>query len=279
MDESLVGMLRCPDCLGSDFATRQGAPVCASCGRELPWENGVLDARPRQGLRMPRMYQDKDYLRWNESWQEGHDYCYETGGLLSWVQGAGHRAIAAWRRGETCGAMLDVGCGDGAHLGYAGAVRTYVGLDLDQGGLERLGPRRPAPIEALHAVRGDAYTLPFADRAFDAVVSVYSLEHLVYLDLALEEVRRVLAPGGSFYASVPNEGGLAWGLGRRLTTARRFNSQTFDYDRAVAIEHVNCVWQIERAVRRHFSDVAWRRFPVPLPIRHCNLVTTMRCRN
>jgi SAM-dependent methyltransferase len=53
-------------------------------------------------------------------------------------------------------------------------------------------------------VRGDAARLPFADHTFAAVISNHSLEHFLDLDAALREIGRVLKPGGSLYAAVPD---------------------------------------------------------------------------
>jgi SAM-dependent methyltransferase len=46
--------------------------------------------------------------------------------------------------------------------------------------------------------------LPFADDEFDAVLSLETFEHLMNPYYALQEIRRVLLPGGRFVCSVPN---------------------------------------------------------------------------
>jgi SAM-dependent methyltransferase len=47
----------------------------------------------------------------------------------------------------------------------------------------------------------DAQSIPFGDECFDAVVANHMLYHVPDLDKALSELRRVLKPGGRFYAS------------------------------------------------------------------------------
>lgn len=49
---------------------------------------------------------------------------------------------------------------------------------------------------------GDAHRLPFANSAFDVVLSMQVLEHLRRPWIAVEEVARVLRPGGYFVGSV-----------------------------------------------------------------------------
>jgi SAM-dependent methyltransferase len=47
----------------------------------------------------------------------------------------------------------------------------------------------------------DAQSLPYPDAAFDAVIANHMLYHVPSMYQALHEIRRVLKPGGRFYAS------------------------------------------------------------------------------
>lgn len=71
-----------------------------------------------------------------------------------------------------------------------------IALDPDRYGLGR----HPSSNRVL----GDGHHLPFEDRSFDLVFAEYVFEHLPNPTLAIEEIRRVLAPGGSFVVLVPN---------------------------------------------------------------------------
>src|SRR6185312_2171265 len=51
-------------------------------------------------------------------------------------------------------------------------------------------------LSGIEWVNGDAETLPFADRSFDAYTVAFGLRNVTYLDQALTEARRVLRPGG-----------------------------------------------------------------------------------
>jgi SAM-dependent methyltransferase len=57
-----------------------------------------------------------------------------------------------------------------------------------------------------HLVAPDA-SLPFDADTFDAVISCDVLEHVDSIERSLDEIRRVLRPGGSFIGFVPMEGG------------------------------------------------------------------------
>ena len=95
--------------------------------------------------------------------------------------------------------VLDLGCRDGALTqAYAGG-NEVVGVDADR---EALAEAQKLGIETRWADLDDA--LPFADGTFDVVVAGELLEHLRDPRRVVSEVRRVLRPGGTFVASVPN---------------------------------------------------------------------------
>src|SRR5436305_1637537 len=89
--------------------------------------------------------------------------------------------------------LLDVGCGAGWALRLAADRGADVtGLDAAPGLLEYA--RRRVPGATL--VQGELQTLPFADRAFDAVTGFNSFQYAADPVAALCEARRVTARGG-----------------------------------------------------------------------------------
>jgi SAM-dependent methyltransferase len=93
------------------------------------------------------------------------------------------------------GRCLDLGCGTGQNFAALRATgRTVVGLDYSADQL-RLARSRAAGGEAL--VRGDAAALPFADGAFDSVVTVWLSTDVDDFAAVLAEAARVLRPGGN----------------------------------------------------------------------------------
>jgi SAM-dependent methyltransferase len=113
------------------------------------------------------------------------------------------RTLLRWLGGDQGGDLrglrvLDVAGGDGYWAGQArrrGA--RAVALDLATTKLSRgsqfAGP--PALIE------GDALHLPFQDASFDRVMSICAIEHFDDGERALDEMARVLAPGGELVMS------------------------------------------------------------------------------
>jgi SAM-dependent methyltransferase len=104
------------------------------------------------------------------------------------------------RHGPLSGRLvIDLGCGPGfytATLRDRGA--TVIPVDNDAAELALAG----APPEG--AVIADATDLPFDDASVDAVVCSNMLEHTPAPRRVLEEIRRVLRPGGWGYVSFTN---------------------------------------------------------------------------
>ena len=113
------------------------------------------------------------------------------------------RMLAAILRDHHAPAVvLDLGCGDGSALATAARLipgHHVAGIDWSADAL------RQAKTKGLATVRGTLETrLPIADRKADVVIMSELIEHLVDPDSALDEVRRVLRPGGALLLSTPN---------------------------------------------------------------------------
>ncbi|MBW1600969.1 class I SAM-dependent methyltransferase [Streptomyces sp. JJ66] len=109
-------------------------------------------------------------------------------------------AILARALGPGPGTVLDIGCGDGTAAATAAPLlpgKRIVGSDWSHDALRRASAH-------LTAVRGELQALPFATGAADAVLFSEVIEHLVDPDAALDELHRVLRPGGHLLLSTPN---------------------------------------------------------------------------
>jgi SAM-dependent methyltransferase len=98
---------------------------------------------------------------------------------------------------------LDAGCGTayGSALLAAAGASAVVGVDLAADVLDDARPRMPANVTL---ESGDVTALPCEDASFDLVVCFEVIEHLEERSRALDEFRRVLAPGGLLALSSPN---------------------------------------------------------------------------
>jgi len=90
--------------------------------------------------------------------------------------------------------VLDIGCGPRGSLEWAAEASLRVGLDPLAGAYRQLGTKR----HSMYYVAGGAERLPCASGAFDVVCAFNSLDHVDDLARAIDEIKRVLAPGGTF---------------------------------------------------------------------------------
>lgn len=94
---------------------------------------------------------------------------------------------------------LAAGTGDVAFAAAAQGAKT-VGLDLTHRMLQlarlRQGDDAQATRPPVDFINGDMASLPFAPGSFDLVTTSYGLRNVPDLNLAIDEIARVLKPGG-----------------------------------------------------------------------------------
>ena len=218
---------------------------------------------------------ERDLAIWRGVNDDLVDWLYS--GLTGRFQQAGHRVIDAWSEPFKSEPILEIGSGHGHHLVYGrGGHEFYVGMDIEEKFLRTMRTRYPTATP----VRGDAYALPFRSGTVGCVLAVYNFEHLRQLGTALSEIRRVLRPGGELLIGLPAEGGLAYGIGRALTSKRYMERKYgVDYDAIVQWEHWNRYREVEAALKVDF-EIAERRF-IPMrviPSVDLNVIICLRTR-
>jgi 2-polyprenyl-3-methyl-5-hydroxy-6-metoxy-1,4-benzoquinol methylase len=104
--------------------------------------------------------------------------------------------------------VLDFGCGNGAQtIEFLGSGCRITGVDIDQQDLDVLKEYLQSNnLDSIVAVRYDGSTLPLESSSFDVILSYEVIEHVQNESQTLEELSRVLKPGGEMVISVPNKG-------------------------------------------------------------------------
>ncbi|MFP3906094.1 MAG: class I SAM-dependent methyltransferase [Acidimicrobiales bacterium] len=106
------------------------------------------------------------------------------------------------------GRVLDLACGSGPMHGLLGP--GWIGVDRSAEELERASANDAGPV-----ARADALALPLPSHSVDAVVCSMALMLVSPLTRALDEIRRVLVPGGALHVMVPARRPLTAGDTRR----------------------------------------------------------------
>ena len=108
-----------------------------------------------------------------------------------WMGGRRRRLLAGAR-----GAVLEIGGGTGANLAHYRNVDRVTIAEPDRFMRNRIGPKLEEARVPVQVSAAGAEALPYPDGSFDTVVSTLVLCTVLDQEAALDEVRRVLRPGG-----------------------------------------------------------------------------------
>ena len=115
----------------------------------------------------------------------------------------GDENLSRYRRqllADVSGEILEIGFGTGLNLPhYPAAVQKLTAIDANVG-MNAIAQKRldASPIAVNYRVL-NGEKLPIADQTFDSVVSTWTLCSIAQVEQALQEVHRVLKPGGRFF--------------------------------------------------------------------------------
>lgn len=156
--------------------------------------------------------------------------------------------------------VLEIGSGKGL---FQDLVADYTGVDVS----ERLDVYYHKPYVVVESAR-----LPFADGSFDAVMACDTHEHIPDLELSLEEIARVLKPGGvclmapAWYTRLWFASGLAVRDWRGLTATEKLLRATIPVRDAFLVRATIALVRRLVALTRWYAGVR----PFPLLYRKLN---------
>lgn len=174
------------------------------------------------------------------------------------------------------GRVLDIGCNDRWASRFVSGRVEYVGLDYPETG--------SVLYQSTPDVYGTAASLPFPDASFDNVLLFDVLEHLRAPDLAIDEIYRVLRPGGIVHISVPflyplhdepydYQRPTRYGLVRDLDSAgfdvQEISEQTTAIECAALLSNLALSGSFVRAIEKRHPSVILMPLLLPLiPLRN-----------
>ncbi len=162
--------------------------------------------------------------------------------------------------------VLEIGPGSLNHLKYmSGKPKKFSLVDIDD---EFLIKSREKLDE--YGIFSESHIIKDRERlninvdknSVDIIITFYSLEHLYKLEENIIEYKKLLKPGGIIVGTVPCEGGLAWGLGRFLTSRRWLKRNTnIDPDKIICWEHPQFISNIKLVLDTNFKKEKNKFFP------------------
>lgn len=154
------------------------------------------------------------------------------------------------------GSVLEIGCGAGfSTKRLYDMLPSNVKLEASEY-VEQLLPDARKLNPGIHITAESVYELKRKDRSLDLVFLLEVLEHLDYPEIALQEISRVVRPGGYLILGVPREP-----LWRMLNMARLRYLRDFGNTTG----HLNH-WSkrsLVKHVKENFHDVVEVRSPLP----------------
>ena len=153
------------------------------------------------------------------------------------------------------GRILDVGCGNKPYAGLFSGDE-YVGLEIDT-------PENRTNKCADYYYDGRIF--PFPDQSFDSVVCNQVLEHVFTPDIFLQEIQRVMKPGGKLLLTVP----FAWDEHEQPWDYARYTS--FGLKSLLENNGLNVVEQYKlnadirvlfQLINAYLFKILWTRYPI-----------------
>jgi SAM-dependent methyltransferase len=146
---------------------------------------------------------------------------------------------------EQVDSLLDIGCAFSHMLNFLGQrARHRFGVEYDLAKLREAAAR----FKQEHFVCASGEALPLAGETMDVITFFEVLEHVENERRFLEEVHRVLKPGGLILLSVPNKGAVEWldpdnliftpllALGKRMGLFRNVSDYYLRHHRHYSLE-------------------------------------------
>lgn len=120
--------------------------------------------------------------------------------------------------------FLDIGCGTGFAVRYAAVTMNcngnFYGIDLSSKMIEKAGDNSQG-YRNVHFYKANVEAMPFESGLFDSAICTNSFHHYIDPSKALDEIYRVLKPGGRIYILDATTDGIMTKLAEKAFMSRQ----------------------------------------------------------
>ena len=192
-------------------------------------------------------------------------------GLSSFFNSLTHRALEVpFRKNEKelkKNMILEIGAGKGEHYKFLHQeFETYYMLDLVP------EPPNFKEFKGARWIKADICDVNLHLPQFDRILMMCVLHHVDKPEVALQNVKNFLKPGGVFSLFLPSDPGILNRVNRKLFVTPLAKKQGFcDYDLVNAREHRNHYWALKKELEFQFKDYKISKKYYPFGLRLGNL--------
>jgi ubiquinone/menaquinone biosynthesis C-methylase UbiE len=150
--------------------------------------------------------EESKHLKINrKKWDKWSETADGKGKMFEYLRKAQQRLIELADIKENIN-LLDIGCGTGWALGQAAQAVNYkgsfYGVDLSEGMIEKAKINFVGKSN-FHFLIASAESIPLNDSLFDIIICTNSFHHYLNPEKAMNEISRLLKPGGKIYILDP----------------------------------------------------------------------------
>ncbi len=208
--------------------------------------NALFGNRDLYGLKY--VENDEDWIKWNKFYQNFYLNTQKKG-VGNIVNEWGYKVLKKTSLNKKN--VFELGPGNLPHYKFwIGQPEKFYAVDVNEKFLSQTQKKIPNIFKGIKVERYDI--IPLEDNSIDIILTFYSLEHLYDLDKKLLEFKRILKKNGKIIGAIPNEGGIAWGIGRYLTSRRYVSKNSnINYNKIISWEHPNFSDQIISSFKKN----------------------------
>lgn len=239
----------CPNCGNKNIFLVLSAKDYTVSGEQFEiWECRNCTQRFTQNIPGPqeigRYYQSENYISHSDTSKGLINNLYHKVRKRTLLQ---KRKLIENTTGKKAGNILDVGCGTGAFLHtMKNAKWNITGLEPDE-----TARAKAVELYGLHLEKTEEFYLLPA-QTFDAITMWHVLEHVHELHEYMEQLKKLLKPGGKLFIAVPNytsydagvyqEFWAAYDVPRHLYHFSPKSMQTLLHSHGMTVEKMKPMW-------------------------------------